>query len=509
MMTFQEAIARLLCPAAARPDRGDKPAVIQAASPGGSAADRIVTYKELQALIGRAQTALSKAGVGRGDTVLLCAPNSPELTAAILAAWRLGAIALPVDFRLTLAELENLVDRIRPRVICTKEQLTEKAETIELAKLPDSITDFSTEAAAAIAEETAALIILTSGTTGVPKGAVHGLGSLLNNLSELGETFGMSEDDRAFLPLPISHIFGLEIMLASVIFGCGVVLSDFRLADFWTTVIRLRTTMVVGVPTIYGALISIPSPSVSEIPVKYYLSGGAPLPVSLAQEFERRFEKRIIEGYGTTETKILCFNADGPLGSIGRPLPSVIIEIVDSADQVLPEGGSGELRVSGPSLMTGYLSQPEATQLVLHQGHYHTGDIGYFREGRLYISGRLKEMIIVAGNKVFPSEVETVLRQHPIAHEVAVLGVPHTKLGQLVKAVVVVKAGELCDLLCGDSGQVKEGKEKLTAVFREFCQQHLKRELRPMAWEFRPLSCPLPKTLSGKIDKKQLEAASV
>src|SRR5215470_11704987 len=196
MMTFQEAIARLLCPAAARPDRGDKPAVIQAASPGGSAADRIVTYKELQALIGRAQTALSKAGVGRGDTVLLCAPNSPELTAAILAAWRLGAIALPVDFRLTLAELENLVDRIRPRVICTKEQLTEKAETIELAKLPDSITDFSTEAAAAIAEETAALIILTSGTTGVPKGAVHGLGSLLNNLSELGETFGMSEDDR-------------------------------------------------------------------------------------------------------------------------------------------------------------------------------------------------------------------------------------------------------------------------------------------------------------------------
>jgi acyl-CoA synthetase (AMP-forming)/AMP-acid ligase II len=157
--------------------------------------------------------------------------------------------------------------------------------------------------------------------------------------------------------------------------------------------------------------------------------------------------------------------------------------------------------------MKGYLNQPEATEQVLHRGHYHTGDIGYLRDGLLYISGRSKEMIIVAGNKVFPAEVEAVLRQHRLAHEVAVLGVPHRKLGQLVKAVIVVKSGELCDLLCGDDSMRKQAKEELTARFREFCQQNLKRELRPMEWEFRPISCPLPKTLTGKIDKKQLEAA--
>ncbi len=507
MITFQEAISRLLCPAS-NPDLSLRPAVIQATGAKGSAPDRVVTFAELETLIERAQAALTEVGVKERDTVLLCAPNSPELIAAILASWRLGAIALPVDFRLTRGEVDNLVERIRPRAVCTREALTEHAPTVLLGELPETGTAFERSAAASIPDDRLGLIILTSGTTGIPKGALHGLGSLLNNCTELGETFGMSAEDTEFLPLPISHIFGMEIMLATLVFGGCVVLSDFRPPEFWGTIMRLRATMVVGVPTIYGALISMPSPPTAEIPVKHYLSGGAPLPVSLAEEFEKRFGSRIIEGYGTTETKILCFNADGLHGSIGKALPSVVIDIVDANDQVLPEGSSGELRVSGPSLMAGYLGQPEATQQVLHHGHYHTGDIGYFKDGLLYISGRSKEMIIVAGNKVFPTEVETVLRQHPLAHEVAVLGVPHTKLGQLVKAVIVIKAGEMCDLLCGDEPQAKEGKEKLTAVFREFCQQNLKRELRPMAWEFRPLSCPLPKTLSGKIDKKQLEAAS-
>ncbi|HEY9870588.1 MAG TPA: AMP-binding protein [Candidatus Obscuribacterales bacterium] len=506
MITFQDALSRLLCPTAGRADFAPRPAIIQARAADGSMPDRAVTYGQLEELVGRAQAGLTEAGVREGDTVLLCAPNSPELVAAILSTWRLGAVALPVDFRLTGAEVDNLVARLEPRAVVSVEPISQRAVTVRLGALPEAPAGFDGRGLDRVSQDGLALVILTSGTTGVPKGAVHDLGSLINNVSELAATFGLRADDRAFLPLPTSHIFGMAVLLAQLLTGGCIVLSDFHPADFWNTVTRLKVTMVVGVPTIYGALINLPSPPANEIPVQQYLSGGAPLPVSLAHEFEKRFTRRIVQGYGTTETKILCFNKDGPPESVGRPLPSVVIEIVDQNDEVVGEGDSGEIRIAGPSLMKGYLNQPEASAQVLHRGHYHTGDIGYIRDGLLYISGRSKEMIIVAGNKVFPSEVETVLRQHPLAHEVAVLGVPHRKLGQLVKAVIVVKSGELCDLLCGDEAMKKQAKEELNARFREFCQQHLKRELRPMEWEFRPISCPLPKTLTGKIDKKQLEA---
>lgn len=507
MMTFQDALSRLLCPYGGWADAAPQPAIIQAAAGDDANSDRTVSYGQLATLVGRAHSALRQAGVGGKDTVLLCAPNSPELVAAILATWRLGAVALPVDFRLTAGEVDNLVCRLEPRAVVSVQRLSQRAPTVALGALPDMPAAFDSESIDRISQDHLALVILTSGTTGVPKGAVHDLGSLINNVSELAATFGLAPEDRAFLPLPLSHIFGMAVLLAQLLTGGCVVLSDFHPRDFWSTVTRLKVTMVVGVPTIYGALINLPSPAVNEIPVQQYLSGGAPLPVSLAHEFEKRFGRRIVQGYGTTETKILCFNKDGPPESVGRALPSVVVEIVDQNDQIVPEGDSGEIRVAGPSLMKGYLNQPQASQQVLHRGHYHTGDIGYLRDGLLYISGRSKEMIIVAGNKVFPAEVETVLRQHPLAHEVAVLGVPHRQLGQLVKAVIVVKSGELCDLLCGDEAMRKQAKQELTARFREFCQQHLKRELRPMEWEFRPISCPLPKTVTGKIDKKQLEAA--
>src|SRR5262249_29709499 len=149
------------------------------------------------------------------------------------------------------------------------------------------------------------------------------------------------------------------------------------------------------------------------------------------EQFERTFGKHIVQGYGATETKITTINKDGPVESVGRPIPSVKVDIVDAQDNPLPEGETGEIRISGKCLMKGYLKQPDVTAEVLHDGHYHTGDIGYVKDGWVFISGRSKEMIIVAGNKVFPAEVESVLRQHPLSQEVAVVGMPHKKLGQI------------------------------------------------------------------------------
>lgn len=505
MINFQEAMAKLLCPVAQAPELASLPAIIQAGSAAQGTKDRTVNFAELQTLIGKAFFEYRRIGIEAGDAILLCSPNSPELVAAILAAWGSGATAIPVDFRLTQPEVENIARRVNAKIVYTP-----RFSLAEFTALDPSVFKQGDEAPAAdllshVKPETLGLVILTSGTTGVPKGAVHDLGSLLDNFVEIGSVFGLTPGMCAMLPLPVSHIFGIEVMLAFLGLGSSVVFADFWPADFWPGVDRLKPTLIVGVPTIYGALLSLPHPGTTCQYVDFYLSGGAPLPESLAAKFEQTFGKRIVQGYGATETKITTINQDGPVGSIGRAIPSVKIEIVDEQDKVLPEGETGELRIAGQCLMKGYLNQAELTDEVLHEGHYHTGDIGHIKDGWVYISGRSKEMIIVAGNKVFPAEVESVLRQHPFAQEVAVFGVPHRKLGQIVKAVIVVPSGDWSNRLADGSAGIKAAEEELKASFREFCAQNLKRELRPMDWEFRPATNPLPKTHTGKIDKKQLQ----
>ncbi len=158
--------------------------------------------------------------------------------------------------------------------------------------------------------------------------------------------------------------------------------------------------------------------------------------------------------------------------------------------------------------MIGYLDNPKDTNQVLRHGRYHTGDMGSIKNDYLYISGRNKEMIVVAGNKVFPSEVEDVLRQHPQVKEVAVIGMPNKQLGQIVKAVVVLNEGEFSQQLSADKDASKSARQSLITQLKDHCKQHLKRELRPMDYDFMPANHQLPKTSSGKIDKKQLATAN-
>jgi len=509
MVTFQQAISRLLTPTTASPELAEQPAIVQVAGSAGGQVERLITYRDLEMLIGRAARTYEEAGLVEHDTVVLCSANTPELVAGILACWVVGATALPVDYRLTQGEVENIASKVAAKLVYTPKALSATFPIPQIAQWSDARKTIDLASLSRLEASRNGLVILTSGTTGMPKGALHDLGSLIENVVELGGTFGVTASTRALLPLPISHVFGIEVLLLAFIFGGTAVFADFAPADFWRIVAQHRCSMVVGVPTIYGALMSIPAPHLDTILVDFYLSGGAPLPESLARQFDAKFSKRIIQGYGTTETKILCFNKDGPVASVGRAMPSVRIEIVNDQDRPVAEGETGEIRIAGPTLMKGYLNQPEATDMVLHDGHYHTGDIGYVKDGYLFISGRSKEMIIVAGNKVFPAEVESVLRQHPAVSEVAVIGVPHRKLGQLVKAIVVVQPGELSERLDAGIELQKPALEELEANFRDFCRENLKRELRPMDWEFRPCSHPLPKTHTGKIDKKLLETASV
>lgn len=505
MVNFQEAMARLLTPVASNPEIAGRPAIVQTASSARKTDERAVTYGELQDQIARVVFQYRRVGLAPGDAVLLCSPNSPELVAGIIAAWGVGAVAIPVDFRLTRAEVENIARRVQAKIVYTPGFALEGFTALSPAVFAQGEKAADGDLLSGLTPETPGLVILTSGTTGVPKGAVHNLGSLVSNVVEIGEVFGVVEGKSTWLPLPVSHIFGVEVTLALLVLYGSVIFAEFSPADFWPVIGRWQPYLVTAVPTIYGALLAMPHPGEVCKVVGHYLSGGAPLSESLSEQFEKAFGKRLVQGYGSTETKIITINKTGPVQSVGRAIPSVTVEIVGADEKPLPDGESGEIRVTGSCLMTGYLNQPEETAKVVHGNHYHTGDVGHIKDGWVFISGRSKEMINVAGNKVFPAEVESVLRKHPLALEVAVVGVPHKKLGQIVKAIIVVSPGELSDRLSGQDDERKAAQAELKLRCRDFCAANLKRELRPMEWEFRPASDPLPKTHTGKIDKKQLQ----
>jgi len=516
MPTNEQALKHLLYPASSRPEIKDR---IAATHAGADGSERKVSYEQLEQLIDCGCRALQEAGVKRLDRVLVTSTNTAELLAAILAAWKIGAQAVPVDVRMTTSEIANVARRLECKVLFGSPKSIENFPAC-FADLGDGIKvlDLSTltgtpgtasGASAALDLKQDAFVILTSGTTGIPKGAVHDLETTMVNIIELSNLVDMNKDVRALLPLPLSHIFGLEVALCVVLHGAQLIFSEPSPKVLLACIGKYKPQIIAGVPTLYSAFLSAPKEAVDLSQAKVLLCGGAPLPPSLAVDFEEKFGKRINNGYGSTESKIIALNLDGPMESVGTIVPSVKVEIVNDKDEVLAAGETGEIRIAGPILMKGYLEQEEATKKVLHNGHYHTGDMGHFQGGYLFISGRTKEMIVVAGNKVFPTEVEDVLRTHPQAKEVAVIGVPHKQLGQIVKAVVVVKEGDLSDKLQGTPEEIKEARGDLISQMKEICKSSLKRELRPMDWDFFPATKPLPKTLSGKVDKKLLETAKV
>ena len=520
MPSNEQAIQFLFNPATSSPDKVKNTAIIQA---GGNqdGSDRTVDYTDLENLIALAVGEFKRLGIGKHDKVLLTSANCAELAAATAALWRLGAVAVPVDFRLTEKEVENVANSIKVKLLCASSRYNPNlsgsyqgttVEKFDLASLTAKLLNNEKGDAEAyklvnvkeLDLESPALIILTSGTTGVPKGAVHDLGTLITNLLELGPLVKLNQKTKVLLPLPLSHIFGLEVFFACFIYGAPILFNELSPQSFFVCARKYSPEILCGVPTLYTAMLGLPPGMVDLTNVQFLLSGGAPLPLSLATEFEKKYGKRLSNGYGSTESKIIALNTDGPVESVGKIIPSVKVDIVDAENNVLAPGETGEIRISGPCLMLGYLDNPKDTEKVLRNHQYHTGDMGCVKDGYLFISGRNKEMIVVAGNKVFPAEVEDVLRQHPLTKEVAVVGIPNKQLGQAVKAIIVVREGELSDKLEGDADSKKIARQDLIAQLRELCKQQLKRELRPMDWDFFPATQPLPKTSSGKIDKKQL-----
>jgi long-chain acyl-CoA synthetase len=342
-----------------------------------------------------------------------------------------------------------------------------------------------------------ALLQYTGGTTGSSKGVMLSHRNLRANTEQVRAWFPDADPGREVMMavLPFFHVYGLTVcLLLGVRLGAALVLLPrFDLDQVMAAVDRHRPTLFPGVPTMYVAINNEVAKGGHDLSsIKACLSGAAPLPLEVAERFERYSGGRLVEGYGLSECSPVALAnpiyGKRKAGTIGMPLPDTLARVVDAADpdSLPPAGEPGELAIKGPQVMRGYWNRPEESAQVLRDGWLLTGDLALMDdEGYFQIVDRKKDLIIAGGFNVYPREVEEVLYEHPKVEEVSVVGVPDSYLGEVVKAFVVLRPGE----------------EATTEEIRSFAKERLAAYKVPRVVEFRD---ELPKTLIGKVLRRAL-----
>jgi long-chain acyl-CoA synthetase len=342
-----------------------------------------------------------------------------------------------------------------------------------------------------------AIIIYTSGTTGAPKGAELTNSNLMMNTVLLRDLMQYQDSDVSLLVLPLFHVFGLIVQMASGIYHgvTHVLVPKFEPGPVMQLLDRENVSVFCGVPTMYWALLNTETDANLDNISKHLrccISAGQSIPGATLTAFEEKFHTTIIEGYGMSETSPgITFNRldmDRKIGSVGTPFWGVNVRVVDPEGKDVAPGDRGEIICRGHNVMKGYFGAPEKTADAIRDGWMHTGDVGTFDEdGYLYILDRIKEMIIRGGENIYPAEVEAMLTEHEAISLVAVIGTPDDRLGEEIKACVVLA----------------EGAKINEAELISWAKNRMAAQKNPRAIEFKDA---LPMTATGKIRKKELKA---
>lgn len=435
--------------------------------------NKSLSYNALNARANALAAALQEAGVGHGDRVALLMPNNVEMIEVLFATARIGAIYVPLNWRLGEDELAFILSDCSPKVLfyegkwrdraATLNQRTELSMTLieatrDDAALPEGVHGFEALLEAKKGAEVDivgggdddAMIIYTSGTTGLPKG-VQLTHSNVFWQGINGWALGTSPDEVVLALLPLFHVGGLNGSVTPILHVGGTVLlqQKFSPGVVLKTIEEDNVTGVLGVPTIYRMLADHEDFEKADLSrCKVLLSGGAPLPESLIHLYQARgLEFR--QGYGLTEA---CPGVTGmgpgecarKVGSAGRPILYTDVRVVDASNNPVPVGESGEVVVRGPNVMKGYWKRPEETAKTIVDGWLHTGDVGKFDEdGFLYIVDRKKDMIISGGENIYPAEIEKLLAGHEQVQMATVVARPDDKWGEIPVAVVVARDSSL------------------------------------------------------------------
>ena len=383
-----------------------------------------VSYGALESTAGRLAALLRARGVLPGDRVVAQTEKSPQAVALYLAVLKLGAVYVPLNNAYTAAEIDYFIGDAEPRLFIT-DATALAAEAADLQPLA---------AAEPRAHDDLAAILYTSGTTGRSKGAMLSGGNLAANARALTDAWGFGPEDVLLHALPIFHIHGLFVALHCALLSGSAMLWLPKYEDAPVIAGLARSTVMMGVPTFYTRLLANPAfTRDSAASVRLFICGSAPLLETTFAEFEQRTGQRILERYGMSEAAIITSNpidGDRVAGSVGFPLPGVTLRIAG--------GETGVLQIKGPSVFRGYWRNPEKTaEEFTADDFFITGDVGRCDpDGRVWISGRAKDLIISGGFNVYPKEIELLIDELPGVIECAVIGVPHPDFGEAVVAVV-------------------------------------------------------------------------
>jgi long-chain acyl-CoA synthetase len=430
--------------------------------------DRVFTYRQFNDEVNRAVKSLVALGVAKGDRVSLLLTNRAEYLMFYFACFKIGAWAGPVNALLKPAEIGFILSDSEARTVVTQPDLLPNLD--EARKQVTSIrnvlvvgdddrwTVIGHESNSepqtlnsTLGSDDEAVIIYTSGTTGKPKGVLLTHGNLLSNAQQIAEWLRLTADDRSLIVMPLFHVNALmTTTMAALWAGASIVLTPrFSASRFWETVVRFGVTYFGSVATMLSMLNhKYPDGLAGWLDLgrfRFALCGSAPVPVEVLNTFESLFKFPVIEGYGLSEST--CRATFNPIdhrrpGSVGKPIGNEI-RVFDDNDREVGPQEVGEIVLRGPNIMKGYFKNDQATREAFRSGWFHTGDLGYRDEaGFFYVVDRKSEMIIRAGENIYPREIDEVLYQHPRVKDAATVGVAHELYGEEVKAFVVLREGE-------------------------------------------------------------------
>jgi len=412
--------------------------------------DITLSYADLDNRVGRAMGWLDAQGLVRGDVLAVQIPRALCFLELHLAALARGITTLAINPRYTPAELAFYLSDSGAKLAILIEETTDTNATVHLAHtIPQQLAESPIGAEPQeLPDDTTAMLMYTSGTTGRPKGAVISHANLAGTVRALHEAWQWQPQDVLLHALPLFHIHGLFVAQHGALYANATTIwmAHFGAKQALETIESQRCSVLMGVPTFYNRFLALPATVSADLSsMRLFTSGSAPLPARVHEGFYSRFGHQILERYGMTEVGIVLSNPYGALrkpGTVGFPLPGVKIRIVDEQGQDQPAGQPGELWIQGPSVISGYRNLPEQTAETITDGWLHSGDIA--REdpdGYIQIVGRAKDMIITGGLNVYPVEIESALLKHPDVAEVAVVGVADDDWGEVVVAMVVPAPG--------------------------------------------------------------------
>lgn len=469
---------------------------------------RAISYGELNARVNRLARGLLALGVRKGDGVAVSVGNRIEHLEIIFATAKIGALAIPLDVKWKALELASVLAALEPQFLILQEDSASEFERAKDLKQIDSVRTIAlsadrsygglldnqsaAEPDVGIDEDDPFAVLLTSGTTGFPKGCLATQRTFVFHCINNAIEKGLGAHDTAILSSPIYFNAGRSFTLGIIYFGGTVILHErFDAEEVLRTIEREKVTYVGAVPTMCERMLRVlEDRKYDTSSLRCLAITGGQVHPSILEALRTRVTPNIYRTYASTDSGQMAISKPADMErkptAAGRPVWCVDLRVVDDAGQPVNIGDVGEIICQSPLATHGYYKNPEATSASFRDGWFYTGDLGYFdEEGFLFVAGRKKDMVKSGGISIYPLEIESVLYSHPEVLEAAVIGVPDAAWGEMVKAVVVKKPDARID----------------AEILLAFCKERLSGYKVPKAVEFRD---SLPHTEVGKVNKVKL-----